>query len=105
MLGYPGEGPSGANRKATRAQEEELRKQVQQESAVLEDVDTDDEWIDDMDNSSKSSLDTEVGAWQGDVAALKTSVWLAGTTGRFYRPRSAHRRTAGRRPPAASRRD
>ena len=66
MLGYPGEGPSSANRKATRAQEDELRKQVQQESAVLEDVDTDDEWIDDMDNSSKSSLDTEVGAWQGD---------------------------------------
>jgi hypothetical protein len=32
----------------------------QQESAVLEDVDTDDEWIDGMGNSSKSSLDTEV---------------------------------------------
>jgi hypothetical protein len=46
MLGYPGEGPSSANRKATRAQEEELRKQVQLESAVLEDMDTDDEWID-----------------------------------------------------------
>jgi hypothetical protein len=38
---------------------------VQQESAVLEDVDTDDEWIDDMENSSKSSLGAEVGAWQG----------------------------------------
>jgi hypothetical protein len=43
MLRYPGEATSSTNRKATRAQEEELRKQVQQESAVLEDVDTGDE--------------------------------------------------------------
>jgi hypothetical protein len=45
MLGYPGEGPSSANRKEARAQEHELRTHERQESSVvLEDVDTDDEY-------------------------------------------------------------
>jgi hypothetical protein len=36
---------------------------------VLEDVDTDGEWVDDMDTMDsmcKSGMDTGAGAWQGD---------------------------------------
>ena len=47
-------------------QEQELKTLDQQESVVLEDVDTDDEWVDDMDSICKSSLDIETGSWQGD---------------------------------------
>ena len=66
MLGYPGEGPSSVGRKEARAQEQKLQALEQQEPVVLEDVDTDDEWVDDMDSTSKSGMDTEAGAWQGD---------------------------------------
>ena len=61
-----GSASRSVGRKEARAQEQKLQALEQQEPVVLEDVDTDDEWVDDMDSTSKSGMDTEAGAWQGD---------------------------------------